>query len=90
MVRQSALERRLPRRVLALAGRHDVAHDAFVHDFGIDAGTPDRFANGHRAELRRSEAFQDAEELAGWRSDRADDHRLTHMRNTEILIADYC
>ena len=51
---QPAVERRLPRRVLAEAGRDDVAHDAFVDDGRVDAGARDRFAHDERAELRRA------------------------------------
>jgi hypothetical protein len=53
VVGQAAVERRLPRRVLAEAGGDDVAHDALVDDRRIDAGAAHRFGDGERAELRR-------------------------------------
>ena len=67
---EAAVERRLARRVLPFAGGDDVAHDALVDDAGIDAGAPDRLADGDRAELRRGELFEGSEELAGRRADR--------------------
>ena len=86
VVRQAAVERRLARRVLAEAGRDDVAHDAFVDDRRVDAGAAHGLGDDQRAELRRGEALERAEELAGRRPHRADDDGLTHgatsMRST--------
>ena len=75
---EPAVERRLARRVLPLAGGDDVAHDAFVDGGGIDAGAAHRLAHGDGAELGRGEIFQGAEELARRRPGGGDDNRLTH------------
>ena len=70
---EAALERRLPGRVLAVARLDDVAHDALVDGGGIDPGAGDRFAHRHRAELRRGEVLERAEEFAGGGSDCGED-----------------
>ena len=44
---------------------------------GIDAGAAHRFGDDQRAELRRGEALQRAEELAGRRANGADDDRFS-------------
>ena len=62
---EAAVQRRLARRVLAVAGLDHVAHDALVHQRRIDAGAGDRFADRERAELRGGEFLQRAQELAG-------------------------
>ena len=62
------------------AGRDDVAHDAFVDDRRIDAGAADGFGDDQRAELRRGEVLERAEELAGRRADGADDDGSSHGR----------
>ena len=79
VIGEPALERRLPGRRLAGAGRDDVAHDAFVDRGGIDACPPDCFADDHRAELRRGEVFQRAEKFAGRKTNGTDDDRFTHI-----------
>ena len=58
--------------------RDDVAHDALVDERRIDAGARDGLANDQRAELRRGEVLQRAEELAGGRPDGADDDGFSH------------
>ena len=73
VIGQAAVERGLARRVLAVAGRDDVAHDAFVDGARIDAGAADGLAHDQRAELRRGEVLQRAEKLAGRRADGGDD-----------------
>ena len=82
MIRQAAVERRLPRRILAEPGADDVAHDAFVDDLRIDAGAPHGFGDDQRTELRRGEAFERAEKLAGRRADGGDDDGFTHGRTS--------
>ena len=81
VIREAALERRLPRRRLAGAGRDDVAHDAFVHRRRIDARAADRFADDHGAELGRGEILQRAEKLAGRQPNGTDDDRFAHVRD---------
>ena len=71
--RQAAIQRRLPCRVLTVPGLDDVAHDAFVDAGRIDPGARHRLAHDERAELRRGEVLQRAEELAGGRADGGDD-----------------
>ncbi len=71
--REPAVERRLPRGVLAVARLDDVAHDALVDGRRIDAGARDRLAHDQRAELGGLEIFQGAEELAGGGADGGDD-----------------
>ena len=78
VVGEPALERRLARRRLAGAGRDDVAHDAFVDRRRVDAGARDRFADDQRAQLRRGEILERAEELAGGHADGADDDGFGH------------
>ena len=76
---ETAAERRLPRGRLAEPGADDVAEDALVDGAGIDAGARDRLAHGHRAEVGRAEVLQRAEELAGRRSNGADDDGFAHV-----------
>ena len=64
MIGESALERRLARRVLAKPRGDDVAHDALVDDGGIDARAADRFGDDQRAELLRGDVFERAEKFA--------------------------
>src|SRR4051812_34488922 len=78
MVGQPAVERRLPRWILAQPGRHDVAHDALVDDPRVDAGAPHRLADYARAELLRGEGLERAKKLSGRRAHRRHDHRFTH------------
>src|SRR5207245_4496033 len=52
---QSAEDGALPRRILPQSRRYDVAHDAFIHLGGIDAGALHRFAHDDRPELRSAE-----------------------------------
>ena len=52
VIGQAAVQRRLPRGVLAEPGGHDVAHDAFVDDLRVDAGAAHGFGDDQRAELR--------------------------------------
>ena len=78
VVGQSAFERRLARRDSGLRRRDDVAHDAFVDDRRVDAGAADGLGDDQRAELRRGQVLQDAEQLAGGRADGADDDGGAH------------
>ena len=73
VIGKPAVQRRLPRRVLAVARLDDVAHDALVDRGRIDAGAPHRLAHDQRAELRRRELLQRAEKLSGGRADGGDD-----------------
>ena len=70
----------MPSRRLAGAGRHDVAHDALVNGCGVDPRAADRLAHHERAQLRRLEILEGAEELAGGQSDGADDDGFAHER----------
>ena len=58
VIGQPAVERRLPGRILPLAGGDDVAHDALVDGRRIDAGATDGLADDDGAELRGGELFQ--------------------------------
>ena len=80
MIGQTAAQRRLSRGVLAQPGRDDIAHDAFVHDCGIEAGAADGLGDHERAELGRSERFERAQELACRGADGADDDGFTHNK----------
>ena len=60
-------------RRLANAGADHVAHEAFVHGGGINAGAGDGFANGERAQVRRAEVFEHTQKLAGGGTNGADD-----------------
>jgi acetyl-CoA acetyltransferase len=73
VVGQAAVERRLTRRILALARGHDVPHEAFIHDAGIDAGPANRLGDDEGAEFRGAEALEGAQELSRWGADGADD-----------------
>ena len=73
--RDTGLEHCLPRRRLPDAALQHVAHDDFVHRCAVDAGALQCFTNGHRAELRRREAREGAEELADRRARGRDDDR---------------
>ena len=88
MIRQTAVERRLAGRILTEAGRHHVAHDAFVDDFGIDAGAADGLADDHGAELGGAEAFEHAEKFARGRAHGADDDRFTHGLTSDLDARD--
>jgi hypothetical protein len=57
VIRQAAVERRLPRRVLPEPGRDDVAYDALVDDLRIDARAAHGFGHRQRAELGRRETL---------------------------------
>ena len=81
---QASAERRLTRGVLTLPGCDDVAHDAFVDDGGFDAGAADGFGDNERAELRRGELFQRAQEFASRRTDSADDDGVSHWRGRDV------
>ena len=70
------LMRRLTRRRLADAALDDVAHDHFFDRLRVDAGALDRGANGDRAELRRGERREAAEELADRRAGSRNDDGL--------------
>ena len=65
--------------ILAVARLDDVAHDALVHDRGIDAGARDRLAHDMRAELGGLEIFQRAEKFAGRGSCGGDDDALVQI-----------
>src|SRR5205085_10544625 len=77
----AAVERRLPRRVLAEARLYDAAHDTFVNLFRGDARAPHRLADYERAELRRRETLERAQKLPRRRATRADDDGLSSLRH---------
>ena len=77
MVGEAAVERRLARRILSVAGLDDVAHDALVDRRGIDSRPPNRFAHDLRAELGGGEILQHAKKPACWRADGRDDDGFT-------------
>ena len=68
------------------AGAHHVAHDAFVHRRGIEAGAPHGLRHHQRAEIGRREVLQRTEEFPGWRAHRADDHRFAHRSHKGTTI----
>jgi hypothetical protein len=78
VIRKAAAQRRLPGRSLPQTSRDDVAHDAFLHRRGIDAGPRDGFTNNQRAEFGGRQILQAAEKLAGRRSNRRDDDGVFH------------
>src|SRR5205823_13582929 len=88
MVRQTAVERLLAGRILTEAGRYHVAHDAFVDDFGIDAGAADGLADDHGAELGGAEALEHAEKFPRGRAHGADDDRFTHRLTSDLDARD--
>jgi hypothetical protein len=49
--RDAGRDRGLARRILALRGREDLAHDDFGHAARIDAGALERFLDGDRTEV---------------------------------------
>src|SRR6185312_12406825 len=70
-----ALDQGLARRRLADTALDHVAHDHFFDGLRIDAGAFDGGTNGDRAELRRGERRQAAEELTDRRAGRRYDDR---------------
>src|SRR5204862_7809777 len=78
VIGESAAKRGLPRRILSFACRDDVAHDAFVDNARIDARASHYLGDHERAELRRGELLERAEELAGRRAYGADDDGVSH------------
>jgi hypothetical protein len=80
VIGEPAVEGGLARGILAEARGYDVAHDALVHDRGIDARAADGFGHDERAELRRREVLQRAEEFSGRRPDGARDDHVSHFR----------
>ena len=69
-------DRRLPRRVLALAGRQHLTHDDFIDVGRIDLGPLERRLDGDLAQGMRRQARQRAVEGANRRPRRADDDNL--------------
>src|SRR5262249_36574064 len=67
----------LARRCLALACRHDIAHDDFIYTLAGGVGALDRFANGDRAKLRGGEWRERAQEASYGGAHGAQDHRVT-------------
>src|SRR6185503_3363776 len=70
----TSLDRRLPRHVHTSPGLQHAAHDHVAEIGRIDAGASDRFANDHRAEVRRREILERTAKGTNWRATRADDH----------------
>jgi hypothetical protein len=87
VIGEPALERRLPRRRLADAPRHDVAHDALVDGGGIDARPLDGFANHHGAQLGSGEVLQRAEEFSGGEAYSTDDECVSHIDGSILSLA---
>ena len=77
-VRQPAFKCSLARRILSQPGGHHIAHDAFVHAVGIDAGAFDRFPHHDRAQLRRAEIGERALKFSDRRPDRRHNHHVFH------------
>ena len=84
VIGESALERRLPRRRLADAARHDVAHDAFVDHRRLDARARDRLAHDHGAQFGRREVLERAEKFSGGNANSADDEGVSHK---DLILA---
>ena len=76
VVGEPAAERRLPGRRLTQARRHDIAHDAFVHDAGSMPGAAHGFTDDHRPKLRRGEFLERTEKFPGRQADRREDDRV--------------
>ena len=57
---EAAVERRLPRGILAEAGLHHVAHDDFVDGLRLDAGAAHGFGHDFGAEFRGGERRESA------------------------------
>ena len=74
--RNAGGDRRLPRRVLALAGRQHLTHDHFIDIGRVDLGALQRGLDGDLAERMRRQARQRAVEGANRRPRRADDDNL--------------
>src|SRR5207245_1955349 len=68
-------ERRLARRSLTDAGLYHVAHEDLVDRVGTDTRTLERAADGDRAERRRGQWRETAQERADRRARGAEDHR---------------
>jgi hypothetical protein len=78
VIREAAVQCRLPGRVLPVTGLDHVAHDALVDNRGIDAGAGDGFAHHARAEISGRQVLEGTKKLAGWRSDGGDDDGGSH------------
>ena len=73
---QAAAQRRLPRRILAQARLHDVAHDDFVDRVRLDAGAARGFGDDSRAKLGGRKGRERALKFADRRAHGAQDHGL--------------
>ena len=88
-VGQPGLERGLPRRRLAQAGRDDVAQDALVDLRRIQPGARDRLAHREGAQVWGGERLERAQELAGGRARGAEDDGITHgSRSRPLAVLD--
>src|SRR6266849_35624 len=89
--RQSAIERRLPRRVLSQTGGDHVAHDALIHLLGIDLCPIHRFAHCNRTELHRAQLRQRSLKLPHRRAHAGDDDNIVFVidRHTECSSSQF-
>ena len=76
--RDAGRHRRLPRRVLPLAGRQDLAHDDFRDLFRIDRGAAQRLGDRDLAELVRRQAGEPAVEGSDRGAGGAGDDNVGH------------
>ena len=74
--RKSAMQGCLACRILSEAGGDDVAHDAFVDQLGLDAGTAHNFADDQGAELRGGVARKRSLEFSHRRSYCGNNHDI--------------
>ena len=70
--------RRLPRRVLALAGGQHLAEDHFADLAGFDSGIAERGEDRHPAKLMRGGVGEGAEEAADGRAASGGDDDVGH------------
>ncbi len=75
---QAAVERGLTSGILTVPRLEDVAHDALVHDRGIDPGAHHRLTHDMSAELSGLEVFQRAEKFPRRGSCGGDDNAVVH------------
>src|SRR5262249_52975490 len=78
VVREPAVERRLPCRRLPQTGRDDIPENALFDACRIEAGSAHGLPHDEGTELWRGEILQASEKPAGGRTDGGDDDRFLH------------
>src|SRR5205085_3158161 len=80
-----ALERRLPRRVLAKSRSDHQPHDAFIHLLRIELRPLHGFTDNQCTQLRRAQIGKRSLEFSNGRTTSGNDDGILELRHTVIL-----